>query len=183
MRRPGSLALIAIAGLIAAGCGGSSPASPNDGAEPGSTSGVGAPTAASGVGNGGAVEAVAIADAAYTTGSAHAEVTGGRQLTFDAQLLPGVSMTTEGTTLLMYPADQSGNGALLSISNGSDTGLALTITGTDVSTGGDTTTGCSFELTQNDAAGLAGRFECRGITSIAPDMPTVDVRGSFSAAP
>jgi len=185
MRRSAATALVMALAAVASACGGTASTAPADGAAPGSTETNAAPAAqpAEAPAANAAVDAVTIADAGYNTGSAHVEVSGGRQLTFDGQLLPGVSMTAEGTTLLMYPAADSSSGALLSVSNGPDTGLAFTVTGPDVTTGGDATNGCAIELTKNDAAGLAGTFDCRGLDAIALDTPKVDVRGTFTAQP
>lgn len=183
MRRPGLFAMIAFVTLIAAACGGSSAASAAGGAAPGSPDGdEPAAETSQAQEEAGTVQSVTIADTNYNTGSAQVEVSGGRQLAFDGQLLPGLSMTTSGTTLLMYPGGEAG-GSVFTISNGPDTGLGFTLQAPDITTGGDATSGCTIELTRNDTSGLAGQFDCRGLLSVSADMPTIDVRGTFSAEP
>ena len=131
----------------------------------------------------GGVNAPAIADALYMTGTAHIEVTGGRSLTTDATLVPGASMTTGGTTLLLYGAGEGQDAVVISISNGPGTGLAMTITAPQLTTGGDGSTGCGFDITRNDATGITGSFSCRGISTVGLDLTNVDVSGSFTAEP
>jgi hypothetical protein len=186
MRPSRSLAVILFAGTLAgltASCGGSASGPATGAAGPsGDTSGEAvdaAPTSDAG----GTVEAVTIADANYTTGSAHVEVSGGKQATLDSQLFPGVSMTTEGTTLLMYAAGEGENASVFSIANGADTGLAFTLSSQGIVTGGDGSTGCAIELTKNDGSGIEGRFTCRGMQTVGLDMTAVDVSATFSAAP
>ena len=130
---------------------------------------------------GGGVVAPSVADAIYMSGTTHIEVSGQRTLTADATLVPGASMTTAGTTLLMYGAGEGQEAIVVSIANGPDTGLAMTINAPQIITAGDGSTGCAFEITRNDDAGLAGSFTCRGISTVGLDMATVDVAGSFSA--
>jgi hypothetical protein len=185
MRPSRSLAAILFAGVLAGltACGGSASgptsgaAGPSDGTSEESVGG--GPTSD----GGGTVQAVTIADANYTTGSAHVEVSGGKQATLDSQLIPGVSMTTEGTTLLMYAAGEGENASVFSISNGVDTGLAFTLSAQGIVTAGDGSTGCAIELTKNDGSGVEGQFTCRGMQTVGLDMTAVDVSGTFSAAP
>ena len=184
MRLPRGLAIIVVAAAMAgsaAACGGSSSA-PSTGVTASSTgTGEEQPAGAPPPAAGGAVEAVSIADGVYSGGSAHVEVSGGKQLTVDAPLVPAASMTTEGTTLLMYAAGEGENTSVFSISNGADTGLAFTVTGQGVFTGGDSSSGCAIELTKNDASGLEGRFACRGLQTVGLDVATIDVSATFSA--
>ena len=102
-------------------------------------------------------------------------------MTADAALVPAASLTAEGTTLLMYLGGEGQNAVTVTVSNGSDIGLAMTISSASVITGGDGTTGCNFELTRNDSSGVGGTFQCRGITSLGLDMATVDASGTFTA--
>jgi hypothetical protein len=129
---------------------------------------------------GGAVDAPTIADATYSSGSAHIEVSGGKQLTLDAQLAVGMSMTGAGATLLMYPAEGS-EGELFSISNSPETGLTFTLQAPGLVTGSDAST-CPIELAQNDASGIAGRFECSGLEALLGVVGgSVNVKATFSA--
>ncbi len=180
--RPSAFAgLVLGLAAVASACGGTA-STATDGAATEPDAGAAAQTAEAPAPSA-AANAVTIADAAYNTGSAHIEVSGGRQLVLDGQLLPGMSVTAEGTTLLMYPAGDGSSGVLFTVSNGADTGLAFTVTAPEVTTGGDATNGCAIELTKNDASGLAGTFDCRGLDAIALDTPKVDVRGTFTAQP
>lgn len=177
-------ALIMSLVAVASACGGAASTPTVDGSTPGST-GTNVEQAAQtaeAADGGGAVQAVTIADALYNTGSAHVEVSGGKQLTLDAQLVPGASMTTGGTTLLAYAAGEGENTSVFSISNGADTGLAFTLTAPGIVTGGDGTTGCAIELTKNDGSGLEGRFTCRRLQAVGLDLTTVDISATFSAA-
>jgi hypothetical protein len=81
----------------------------------------------------------------------------------------------------MYGAGEGEGAVLVSISNGPDTGLAMTISAANLITGGDGSTGCGFELTRNDQSGLAGTFSCRGLSTVGLDLATVDVSGTFTA--
>lgn len=175
--------LLVTLATVAWACGGSASTGTGDGSAPQAAESSTDVAAQPGEMPNPVANAVTIADAGYTRGSAHVEVSGGRQLVIDGQLLAGMSMTTEGTTLLMYPAGDGSSGVLFTVSNGADTGLAFTVTGPDVTTGGDGTNGCAIELTKNDASGLAGQFDCRGLDAIALDAPKVDVRGTFTAEP
>ena len=51
---------------------------------------------------------------------------------------------------------------MISISNGPDTGLAMTITAPKLATAGDGSTGCGFELTRNDQSGCHRNVQLRG---------------------
>jgi hypothetical protein len=132
-------------------------------------------------GNAGGIVAPTIGDASYVRGTAHVEVTGQRTLSTDATLVPGVSLTAGGTTLLLYGAGEGEETVLISISNGPDTGLAMTITAPSLTTGGDGSTGCAFEISRNDDSGLSGTFNCRGLSTVSLDTATIDVNGSFAA--
>ena len=106
MRRPGPITTIALIAVIAASCGGSSsPAPPGESSPAPADDGTTASTPVGGDNPAGIVLAE-IADASYTSGSAQVEVTGGRTLSADATLVGGVSMSTGGTTLLMYGAGE-----------------------------------------------------------------------------
>ena len=170
-----------LATLLLAACGaGSTPAStatpPDQASQP-----TDPPVEAPAPGNAGGIAAPAIDDAMYTGGTVHVEVTGGKTLTADAVLVQGVSMTTEGTTLLMYLAGEGQDAVTVSISNGADTGLAMTISAAEVITGGDASTGCAFDLTRNDSSGLGGTFRCDRITALGLDTATIDASVTFSA--
>lgn len=139
------------------------------------------PVDAPAAGNAGGVVAPAIADALYASGTAHVDVSGQRTLTTDAALVPGASMTTGGATLLLFGAGEGQEAVVISVSNGPDTGLAMTVTAPQLITGGDGSSGCAFELTRNDDSGLTGTFTCRGISTVGLDLATVDVNGTFTA--
>lgn len=139
------------------------------------------PDAAPEGGNSGGVVLVDIADATYTTGTAQVEVTGQQRLSADGTLLPGASLTNGGTTLLMYGAGEGEDAVVISISNGPETGLAMTISAAALITGGDGSSGCGFEFSRNDERGLAGTFSCRGLSTVGLDTATVDVSGTFTA--
>jgi len=188
MRHPIVATGVILFALITAACGGSSSPSSGDGA---TVSEAAAPddaaTAAAGnpaepaIDAGGAVNAPTIADATYTSGSAHIEVSGGKQLTLDAQLAAGMSMTGAGATLLMYPTEGS-QGELFSISNSPETGLNFTLQAPGLVTGSDAPT-CPIELTQNDASGIAGRFDCSGLDALLGAVGgSVNVKATFSAS-
>jgi hypothetical protein len=185
MRPASNLAAIVTAGALAtliAACGGSSSGAAT--ADTGPTNGPteeadGGESAADG---GGTVQAVTILDALYMTGSAHVEVSGGKQATFDGQLVAGVSMTTEGTTLLLFSAGEGENASVFSIANGADTGIGYTLTAPGIFTGGDGTTGCPIELTKNDDAGIEGRMQCGGQQNVGLDQALLDISATFSAA-
>lgn len=184
MRRSAPAALIMCLAAVVSACGGSASTATVDGSASGSTDTNAEPAAqgAEAPAANGAVVAVTIADALYSTGSAHVEVSGGKQFTLDGQLAPGASMTTEGTTLLLYSAGEGENASVFSISNGADTGLAFTISAPGIITAGDGPTGCAIELTKNDGSGLEGRFTCRGLQTVGLDQAVVDVSATFSAA-
>ena len=170
-----------LSAVLVAACGSAAPGSTAETGPGDGNQAVDSPTDAPAPAGG--IDAPAIADALYMSGTAHVEVSGGRSLTMDATLVPGASMSTGGTTLLLYGAGEGQDAIVISISNGPDTGLAMTITAPQLTTGGDGTSGCGFDVTQNDAAGLAGTFSCRGISTVGLDTATVDVSGAFSAAP
>ena len=178
MRRSATLVLIVVTSAIAAACGGSSATSAPDGVAA-ATDAVGAPADATQPASGGTVQAVTIADALYMTGSAHVEVSGGKQLTLDAPLVPGASMTTGGGTLLAYSSGEGENTSVFSIANGGDGGMAFTITAPGVITGGDLASGCPIELTKNDASGVEGRFDCQGIATVGLDQATIERQGDL----
>ena len=186
MRPHRSLAVILFVGVLAglaASCGGSASGPATGAADPSGGTGEEAAGGGPTSDGGGSIEAVTIADANYTTGSAHVDVSGGKQVTIDSQLYPGVSMTTEGTTLLMYAGGEGDNASVFSIANGADTGLAFTLSAQGIVTAGDGATGCAIELTRNDGSAIEGRFTCRGMQTVGLDMTNVDVSATFSAAP
>jgi hypothetical protein len=169
-----------LAAILVAGCGSATPPGATaDAAQGQGNAAVGSPADVPAAGAG--VEVPTIMDAMYTSGTAHIEVTGGKSLSTDATLVPGASMSTEGTTLLLYGAGDGQQAVVISISNGPDIGLAMTITAPELTTGGDGSSGCGFELTRNDDTGVTGSFSCRGITTVGLDMATVDASGTFSA--
>lgn len=139
------------------------------------------PAEAPEAGNAGGIAAPAIGDASYTSGTAHVEVTGQRSLSTDATLVPGASLTAGGSTLLLYGAGEGQEAVVISISNGQDSGLSMTITAPSLITGGDGSSGCAFDLSRNDDSGLTGTFDCRGLATVGLDAATVDVKGSFAA--
>lgn len=182
MRRPGMLIVLALASLIATACGGGASATAVAPADAESTP-AGDTTGDAGGDQpaGGTVQAVTIADALYASGSAHVQVSGGKQLTMDAPLVPGASMTTGGGTLLLYSSGEGENASVFSIANGGDGGMGFTITSPGIFTGADASSGCAIELTKNDAAGVEGRFDCRGLSTVGLDQAVIDVQATFSA--
>jgi hypothetical protein len=183
------IALVMAVTILVAACGGSSTApaaldgSGSDATPPEATA-AGDNSGAGGGDAGAAGQAIPdVADALYMTGTAHVEVSGQRTLTADAGLVPGASMTTGGTTLLSYSVGEGQDAVLISISNGPDIGLAVVLIAPSLTTGGDRTTGCAFDVTRNDSSGLAGTFACRGLSTVGLDLATVDIEGSFSAEP
>ena len=187
--RPVSLrpALILAVATILTACGGSgSPA-----ATPGSVAsdgqgdtGAGAPSEAAPA-PGGNVEVPTVAEALYQSGTAHIEVSGGRQLTADAALVPGASMgLSDGTMLAIYQFGEGQEVGTFSVSINPDTGPAVTLQAPNIITGGDSATGCAIEFTKSDATGVAGTFRCANIDSLTTlDVTKIDMSGSFSAAP
>lgn len=181
MHRSGLLLLMPLV-LVIASCGGSSspsqaaavPTEAAPGQAPGDAGGAQA--------GGGSTQAVTIAEATYTSGLAHVEVSGEKQLALDGQLVAGASMTAAGTTLLLYATGEGENASVFSISNGADTGLAFTITAPGIVAGGDGTSGCAIELTKNDGSGIEGHFDCSSLTTVGLDQATINVRATFSAA-
>ena len=191
MRRVSGIATVALAALLAS-CGGSSspttqagdvatPAATN--AATGDTGNNTEPTEAPAAGNAAPVK---IADANYSSGMAHVEITGGQKLTFDGQLVIGVSFTNTGTTVITYQGGAGNDTVAFAISSNPDTpdaGLTFSLSTTTWVTGGDRTSGCVIDLTRNDASGLEGQFTCRGMQAIAGSgVSTVDVTATFSAA-
>lgn len=175
-------------GLVAAaalwGCGGGSSASSAPaGAAAATDAAAGVPADATATQAGGPVQAVTIVEAVYATGAAHVEVSGGKQLTLDGQLVAGASMTVEGGTLLLYSAGEGESASVFAISNGGDSGIGFTLTAPGVVSGGDASTGCAINLTKNDASGVEGNFDCQGQTTVGLDQATIGVRATFSAAP
>jgi hypothetical protein len=190
MHRPAVATSLIVFALIIAACSGSTSPSTGDGAaatevaapdDPATAAAAGNPAeTATDVDTGGAVDAPTIADATYSSGSAHVEVSGGTQLTLDAPLAVGMSMTGAGATLLMYPAEGS-EGELFSISSSPETGLGFTLQMPGLVTGGDSSA-CPIELTQNDASGIAGRFDCSGLDALLGAVGgSVNVKATFSA--
>ena len=146
-----------------------------------------AETTAPAAGNGGGGE-LTIADAAYASGAAHVEVSGGKQLSYDGQLVPGTSITTAGTTVITYQGTVGADVVAFAISaspDNPDAGLSFALTvGSATSpwvTGGDRTSGCAIELSKNDATGLEGHFTCAGMQALGTALSTIDVTASFSA--
>ena len=122
-----------------------------------------------------------IVDGAWTKGTAHIEVTGGRSVTFDA---PGSAAGVGGTGVLTFINATASQSFTASVSNAEQSGLSIT-SGTFVAagTGGQE---CQLKITRNETAGLAGEFSCSN--ALAAESTTgqtfnVNIRGSFSATP
>lgn len=184
MRCRRTFAAVALIAAIAAACGGTPGATTEArGAE--SIDGVGEQpaTTANPADGGGSVEVPTIPDATYTSGDAHVDVSGQRQLTVDTQILSGVAFTSAGSTLLLYSSGEGENLVSFSVSVNPDSGPAITLSAPNLVTGGDPATGCAFEFTKNDASGLGGTVRCAGIPTVGLDQATVDLNATFSAAP
>lgn len=181
-------ALILVSAAMLTACGGSgSPATtagPAASEGQGDASGQGGPSEAAPA-PGANVEVPTIAEALYQSGTARVEVSGGRQLTADAALVPGASMgLSDGTMLAIYQFGEGQEIGTFSVSVNADTGPAVTLQAPNIVTGGDSATGCAIEFTKSDATGVAGTFRCTNIDSLSTlDVTKIDMSGSFSAAP
>jgi hypothetical protein len=125
-----------------------------------------------------------IVPATYQSGTAAIEVSGGRQLSAEAVLVPGASMAFDGTMLAIYSFGEGQEAGTFSVSVNLDTGPAVTLQAPNIITGGDAATGCAIEFTKSDATGVAGTFRCTNIDSLSSlEVTKVDLSGSFAAAP
>jgi hypothetical protein len=122
-----------------------------------------------------------IADALYTGGTTHFEVSGDKSLTVDAPLVPGASITTGGLTMLYYLIGEGEEGITLNVQIAQDSGAAISLTSKTVFAAGGQTEGCRFEFTRNDASGLSGTFACSSLPGLGLGGYIVDVNGTFSA--
>jgi hypothetical protein len=186
VRRPASIALFLILGLLIASCGTSSP---------GASVGAGAsqPAVTPSEGNGQPIDETtppaggsfpAIVDGQYTGGKAHLEVSGGKSLTVDLDLGVAASVTTSGTTLLWYSSGSGQDLISLQVIMAPDTGSAINLSSNIVLAVGAAENGCRISVDKNDGSGIAGTFDCPGLPGMTPggtQALTVNVKGTYSA--
>ena len=186
-QRPTTLAELALAlatsMLLVVACGGGAGTGTDpDGAADGDQGGAVESQAAEAPGGGDLPD---VADGAYTGGTAHIEVTGDKTLNADLALRshhvhhggrrdrPGRS-TRAANRILIHTI----------VAFGTESGPAFSLTSPVVFAAGGLEQGCAFELTRNDASGLAGTFTCRGLDGMSAEgleQPKVDVVGTFTA--
>ncbi len=178
------LALLALLSFAACGggTGGSGTDGGGDGTNPGETAAGETPTEAPAAGGGG--DLPDIADGPYAAGTVHLEVSGDKSLNVDLALIPGVSSTTNGATILFYQSGEGQDATALTIVLEAEAGPGFNLTSPVVLSAGGRAEGCRFDFTRNDGSGLTGTLSCSGIDGMAAgglENPQIDVRATFSA--
>ncbi|HXJ64239.1 MAG TPA: hypothetical protein VNN79_10840 [Actinomycetota bacterium] len=118
-----------------------------------------------------------------TTGTAHVEITGAKDLAFDAPLEKGQVGTA--VTVFLYRSSDDDVFSITGLGIGdtgtatTSTNLALTITSSEVSA--DSLTGeCTIKVAHEEANSVSGTAVC---TNLDSNEGTIGVNASFSAAP
>jgi hypothetical protein len=120
-----------------------------------------------------------IVDGAWTNGTLHIDVTGGRTESFD---LPGGAIAAGGASILTF-GDASGDRTVQATISGTDPS-GFTLVTPDLLAAGMWGGDCQLKVTRNEAAGIAGEFSCPTITGGNPkatETVPVSISGKFSA--
>jgi hypothetical protein len=189
------LALIPVTILIVA-CGGSATPAANapltsagggvpNASATGGGGATGAPTNPPGGGGGANAGIPTIADGTYASGTAHVEISGGRNDTFDVDAASGI--TAGGNTILAFTgADNQKVVQLSFLAPGQGTPGGLSVA-TNVSNavfamagtwGGE----CQVKITRNNSSGLSGEFSCKDAPGLAGVIGgKFNIKGTFAA--
>ncbi|HEY8169134.1 MAG: hypothetical protein ACHQ02_01365 [Candidatus Limnocylindrales bacterium] len=171
-----------VAALVLLGCGGTGSGQPTDGGEPPAPTDAAAPTedqgsgSGSGGASGGSVPAIANGD--YTSGAAHVELSGDKDLAFDADLLVGLATTLDGASAITYT---SPDGASFQLIVDPSSGAGVSVSAADLFVAGG---GCQLDLDRNDDSGIAGTLTCDdapGFTSGGAVQAIEDIKATFTA--
>jgi hypothetical protein len=117
-----------------------------------------------------------IANANWSGGNIHVEVTGDREATFDST---GSGATLDGVTSAAFTQPPN----TVSIGLGGSEESAISLTAGGVSTVGGFRTNCTIDFTKNEASSIAADFECNDLQAVstsATDTYTIDVKGNFT---
>jgi hypothetical protein len=196
-RLPRLLLTLIPATILIVACGGSStpganaPLTSAGGGNPSVSAGGGggatggAPTNPPGGGGGANAGIPTIADGTYTSGTAHVEISGGRNDTFDVDSASGV--TAGGNTILAFTgADNQKVVQLSFLAPGQGTSGGLSVA-TNVSNAVFATAGtwggeCQVRITRNNASGLSGEFSCKDANGLAGVIGgKFNIKGTFAA--
>lgn len=121
-----------------------------------------------------------IADATWSHGRIHVEVTGDTSDSFESD---GSGATLDGQTSAAW-ADNDGRLVTIGLGGGLDAAIALSIG--DMATSATFGKDCDITFTQNDASGLAAEFSCddvEAVTSSSSTIQKISVTGNFTLTP
>lgn len=178
MRRPSLLLILtAITGLILAACGSPSGSPGASGGNEPSSAAVSEAPAQSDAGGGGG------GGTGGGSGSAQFEITGGYQASGDYPFIGGLGYWQQaGVSFMVFTEDEGASEATGLIITLSDDGSVLQYVAADITIPAAT---CDWNITKNDASGVAGSFTCNDQAGFGASgaLTDLDISGSFEATP
>lgn len=182
-RSRSTLAGVVAVGVVLAGCGAddakrsaatSSTASTSTAAPRATDATAGTTTSAAPSRAGSAVDLPQLADATYTTGRVHLELSGDVADAFESD---GTGQTVAGTTSAAFALD---DGRLVTVAFGAGTDGAIAVTAAGVATTAAFGKDCDVEFGGSDGSRVEATFDCPSVAAVAStDVKTVSITGNF----